>query len=370
MTSSRLVIATLLSFLFSICSGNVVTLTKDNFDSIVDGSANMMVEFYAPWCGHCKNLAPEWQLASETFQPSDGVKFGAVDATENSALADKYGVKGYPTIKFFPKGSTQAQDYDGGRTADTLVKWVNEKTGTSRKVKAASSAVTVLTNENFDSVVGKGAAALVEFYAPWCGHCKQLAPKYEQLAQIYAGDSTNVVIAKVDATEESALGSRFEIQGYPTIKYFPAGKTEPEDYQGGRELDDFVSFINSNAGTQRNVDGSLKSTAGRIEALDKIIANSEYSISAPIQEQLEQAAIAAVNTPDAAAAKIYASIAKNIHSKGPGYIGTELGRMTKMLSGSSLKPEAKKNFQLRQNILAAFLPPKSSVKESAAEEEL
>jgi protein disulfide-isomerase A6 len=67
--------------------------------------------------------------------------------------------------------------------------------------------VTVLHNENFHSLVGKSKAALVEFYAPWCGHCKQLAPKYEQLGNIYSGDS-EVLIGKVDATDYGEIADK------------------------------------------------------------------------------------------------------------------------------------------------------------------
>lgn len=74
-------------------------------------------------------------------------------------------------------------------------------------MKAAPSAVTTLTTENFDSLVLGSKNALVEFYAPWCGHCKQLAPKYEELAKVFAGDK-NVVIAKLDATEYGEIANK------------------------------------------------------------------------------------------------------------------------------------------------------------------
>lgn len=99
--------------------------------------------------------------------PTSDIKIVAVDATAATSLASKYGVSGYPTIKFFPKGKTTPEEYNGGRTADTIVSWVNSKVGTTRKVKQLPSDVLTLTSENFaENVLGE-RGALVEFYAPW-----------------------------------------------------------------------------------------------------------------------------------------------------------------------------------------------------------
>ena len=72
-----------------------------------------MVEFYAPWCGHCKALEPEWNQAAT--QMKGKVKFAKADATENQMLAQRFGVQGYPTIKYFDYGTgksdSSAADY-------------------------------------------------------------------------------------------------------------------------------------------------------------------------------------------------------------------------------------------------------------------
>lgn len=100
--------------------------------------------------------------------------------------------------------------------------------------------VLVLTTKNFDEVVNKNKIVMVEFYAPWCGHCKSLAPKYAELAKVMREEHT-IPVGKVDATVETELGSRFGIQGYPSLKLFVNGS--PIEYKGQRELKDMKEFI-------------------------------------------------------------------------------------------------------------------------------
>lgn len=107
--------------------------------------------------------------------------------------------------------------------------------------------VIVLTTSNFDSIVKKSKFALVEFYAPWCGHCKTLKPHYAKAATIIKGVDPEIVIAKVDATAESELGTKFEVQGYPTLKWFVDGKLA-SDYNGGRDTEGIVNWIKKKTG--------------------------------------------------------------------------------------------------------------------------
>eukprot|EP01017_Pseudomicrothorax_dubius_P007214 TRINITY_DN121_c0_g2_i3.p1 TRINITY_DN121_c0_g2~~TRINITY_DN121_c0_g2_i3.p1 ORF type:complete len:487 (-),score=179.29 TRINITY_DN121_c0_g2_i3:185-1645(-) len=101
--------------------------------------------------------------------------------------------------------------------------------------------VLVLTEANFDQVIAENEFILVEFYAPWCGHCKQLAPEYAKAAKTLKNTSPAVPLAKVDATVEKKLGERFEIRGYPTIKFFV--NKVPSEFNGGRSESEIVDWI-------------------------------------------------------------------------------------------------------------------------------
>jgi len=116
-------------------------------------------------------------------------------------------------------------------------------------VSAASSVLNLIPS-NFDTVVyNSNKPALVEFFAPWCGHCKNLAPVYEELAAAFAAAGDKVTIANVDADHHKDLGQRFGVQGFPTLKWFD-GKpgSEPEDYNGGRDLESLTKFVTEKTG--------------------------------------------------------------------------------------------------------------------------
>eukprot|EP00111_Clytia_hemisphaerica_P000059 TCONS_00000140-protein len=241
-------------------SDDVVELTGGNFNhKVINSDQIWLVEFYAPWCGHCKSLAPEWKKAAKALKGV--VSVGAVDMDVHGSVGGPYNVRGFPTIKVFGANKNSPQDYNGARTAQALVDEalkavqrsvkdkLNGRGGSSRGGSGGSGggssgdAVVELTDANFEKeVLNAKEPVLVEFFAPWCGHCQRLEPEWKKAAAELKG---KVKLGALDATAHPNMAQRFQVQGYPTIKYFRAGVKDfnsAQDFQGGRTASDIIAF--------------------------------------------------------------------------------------------------------------------------------
>jgi len=96
-------------------ASDVEVLTKDTFAGFVDENKLVLAEFYAPWCGHCKALAPEYEEAATTLKEKN-IKLAKIDCTEEASLCEQHGVEGYPTLKVF-RGADNSSPYSGARKA-------------------------------------------------------------------------------------------------------------------------------------------------------------------------------------------------------------------------------------------------------------
>ena len=88
-------------------------------------------------------------------------------------------------------------------------------------------------------------SVLVMFYAPWCGHCKRAKPHFVSAAAKMKSDGVSGRLAAVDCTIHQKLSKRFEVKGFPTIKYFMAGDNNVVDYNGERTLEGLEKFLES-----------------------------------------------------------------------------------------------------------------------------
>jgi protein disulfide-isomerase A6 len=353
----RLLLALALIFWISTAS-SVQVLTPDNFYQVIDGSKPAFVEFYAPWCGHCKRLEPEYEKVGEAFANSPDVIVAKVDADAHKDLAGEFGVRGYPTLKFFPKGwrkGMEVQNYDGERTADAIINYI--KDNANARPKRISSAVVELTARNFNDIVKDPTKhVLVEFYAPWCGHCKRLAPDYEKVGNAFRNEP-DVIIAKIDADnkDHKEISSRYGVTGFPTIKFFSkTNKNDPEDYNLPRDVDSFVKFVNERAGTHRTASGTLSATAGRIAKLDELAA--KFVDAANQAELLEQAKsiVAGLSGAEAQSGAYYVRAMEKVQQEGAQFLKNEQARLRKLIDSTSTNAQKVDEFTIRTNILQAF----------------
>eukprot|EP00003_Mantamonas_plastica_P008804 TRINITY_DN1783_c0_g1_i3.p1 TRINITY_DN1783_c0_g1~~TRINITY_DN1783_c0_g1_i3.p1 ORF type:complete len:749 (+),score=264.27 TRINITY_DN1783_c0_g1_i3:113-2359(+) len=375
------------AFCFYEYGTDVMSLTPDNFQQVHDSDHVWLVEFYAPWCGHCKNLVPVWEKVATNLKGI--VKIAAIDADKHRSIAGQFGIQGFPTIKMFGADKRKTAsgtfyksptDYNGGRDARSIVSyatsqlpnWVHQinslekldkfmtskpkdlarvllftdkartptllkamttefrgrlvfgevrksdkgasdvvekfkigkfptvlvvkpqgegadpeiveyqdkikvlslkmflaghaaskaqegeattsggsssksKSNSNTKSKSLPPAAITLTKENFDrEVTNRNEMIMVEFMAPWCGHCKRLAPEWTKAANGLRGI---IRFGVVDCDANPELAQRFGVKGYPTIKLFKHGKENkgnPVDYQGARQAAAISQYAISN----------------------------------------------------------------------------------------------------------------------------
>ncbi|KAE9457916.1 hypothetical protein C3L33_10179, partial [Rhododendron williamsianum] len=344
-------------------SSPVVQLNPTNFKSkVLNSNGVVLVEFFAPWCGHCKALTPIWEKTATVLkgvatvaaldadahqslaqtklknrkekhlEKSSGLGFGVVlevdkwlwliemtiwlvvncDCGDGGGIGDndvgggqvvggdmidmkapivmlvvlakvmvlsgeialyvEYGIKGFPTIKVFVPGKPPV-DYQGARDVKPIAEFALQQVKTLLKdrlhgkdtggssEKSESTASVELTSHNFDELVVKSKELwVVEFFAPWCGHCKKLAPEWKKASNSLKGkvklghvdcdaEKINVLPEAVKTCSDlSALQNpkpeyiTFNVQGFPTILVFGADKDSPFPYEGARTASAIESF--------------------------------------------------------------------------------------------------------------------------------
>jgi protein disulfide-isomerase-like protein len=115
----------LLSAIFLAVQCQVIDLTDANFDSFLEKTKTVMVEFYAPWCGHCKKFAPEYEAAAKRIKEQEKPYVVArVDCEKNTKVRGKIDIKSFPTIKMYVNGT--ATEYTGERTGAAVMDYLDK----------------------------------------------------------------------------------------------------------------------------------------------------------------------------------------------------------------------------------------------------
>lgn len=126
----------------------VLPLTIKNFEATISSRPLIMVEFYAPWCGHCKHFAPEYEKAARALK--DRVPLAKVDATRETTLRERYNVHSYPSVFLFRDG--KPEEFPGERVSDAVVRWVDEQRQPALRIVSSESALQAEIQKRGDKV--------------------------------------------------------------------------------------------------------------------------------------------------------------------------------------------------------------------------
>jgi len=239
-------------------NGDVVLVEgKAEFQSAVEGSeSNVLVMFYAPWCGHCKSLKAPYKAAATRVKAAGTGILAAVDCTIDGGLCRDHDISGYPTLKVY-KSDGSVVAFSGSRTEDALVAFVADPAsapppppppGRTPFTEDGNGDVVLIEGEDgFAALVDDEAGAMpvmVMFYAPWCGHCKKFKPAYSSAAT-KAKETKTGILAAVDCTVDKRVCQEAGVSGYPTLKVYVGGMDL--DYSGARTESALLDFLSSYA---------------------------------------------------------------------------------------------------------------------------
>jgi len=213
-------------------SSAVLQITGLDYDRLIANSNyTSIVEFYAPWCGHCKNLKPAFEIAAKSLAGIAKVAAVNCDEEMNKPFCGKMGVQGFPTLKIVRPskrpGKPTVEDYQGQRDAKSIVEAVKDKIPNTVK------RVTDKTLDEWLSSTGDGAKAIL------FSDKGLVSATLKTLAVDFAG---LIPVAQIKKAESAAV-EKYGIKKFPTLILLPAGSQEPIIYEGDMKKDSMVEFL-------------------------------------------------------------------------------------------------------------------------------
>ncbi|EWC46325.1 hypothetical protein DRE_04496 [Drechslerella stenobrocha 248] len=268
-------LAPLVSAMYS-SSSPVIQLTSKNFnEKIIKSNHASIVEFYAPWCGHCKNLKPAYEAAAGNLKGLAQVAAIDCDEDGNKATCREYGVEGFPTIKAFrpgKNGKPNVQDYQGPRTAKGIVDHVLDLIP-NHVVRVNSKTVEDFLQKNNETTKAilftkKGVAT----------------PLYKALAIDFYGAITFAQIRD----KETEAAELFGIEKFPTLLVLPGGTAEGVIHEGDMKKEHMFDFLSRFAKPTGNTKPSKEEKRAPSSASSAAPAKPTFDATIPSPPSMEE----------------------------------------------------------------------------------
>uniref|UniRef100_A0A7S4G9E6 protein disulfide-isomerase n=1 Tax=Eutreptiella gymnastica TaxID=73025 RepID=A0A7S4G9E6_9EUGL len=373
-----------------VLSSDVVILNEKNFDDVISQEEHMLVEFYAPWCGHCQSLEPEYDKAAEELK-AKGIKIAKVDATVEEKLAEKYGVEGYPSLKLFKKGEF-AKDYQGKRTSSGIVSYMSSvaageepeeeeedgygggedpsedeyggeygEEGEGGGAGATEEAVGLINLDSFtfDKIVGTNQYdVFVKFDSSYAYGDKEnqwvkLSRRIANLTSPAAREFLLAVVGVEDYGDKlnDDMRERFGLKtdDFPVFKLFKRDSIEPIDYTEAVEVDAMSQFLT------RELDMWI-GLPGCLETFDRLAIGFVAASQKEQQDRLTKAKNELAGVTDEVEKKTgqyYVRVMEKVGAKGSDYPQAEALRIEKIME-SKITEDKKAEMEQRLHILASY----------------
>ena len=317
-----------------------VEITTKNVNQIIGGDAPVFVKFYSQSCGHCRAMAEDFAEASTYFTD---VLFGGICCDDQRKLCEKFKIEGYPTMFLFESKKTEkTAEYEGPRTADAFSDFVENYTHI--KGKRPPNFLVEANPLNFENHTKSHKCVFNTFYAPWCGHCKKFLPQAKVVANALQADK-EIMISKLNCEMYNEFCSTQKVNGYPTIKLFKGDEVIP--FEGKREAENVIDFINKNCGTERGLDGLLVDTAGLIDEAAPLVKEFlESSDKAAVIEKMK----------GIKGAEFYVKVMDRYVAKGVEQIKKDVQTMNGILTAHKGSFASLDGMKKRFNIFNQFIP--------------
>lgn len=236
----------LMNFVKPLMVPTIFEFSEDQIEAIFGNQQNTIILFQEK-IDKSSDTFKTFEQAAQTHKGKILFAYSSIFDGIQERLAEFMGVvkEDLPTIRIIMPAEMKKYQYPtaldtitvesvGTFVQDVIDGKLKPHLKSEKPVDNTGKALTVIVGENFNEIVkDETKDVLVKYYAPWCGHCKKLAPIWDELAEHYK-DNENLVIAKFDATANEAEG--VEIRGYPTLIFYPKNNKAGVDYSGEREL--------------------------------------------------------------------------------------------------------------------------------------